>query len=134
MSDRTFLDSNILLYLLASDSSKADAAEKLVASNPVISVQVLNEICNVALKKLNMPWAAIDEFVTLIRALCRVEPLTTETNLQARRLSQRYQLSFYDACIVASALLAKCEILYSEDLHSGIKIEGSLTVVNPFLS
>jgi predicted nucleic acid-binding protein len=52
---------------------------------------------------------------------------------QGCRLAERYQLSVYDAMIVASALVAGCNRLYSEDMQHGLVIEDQLQVVNPFV-
>ena len=51
---------------------------------------------------------------------------------KAIRIAERYRLSIWDAAIVASALLAECEALYTEDMQDGQVFEGRLTVVNPF--
>ena len=130
---RTFVDTNVVLYLLSKDPAKAQRARDIVSGQPIISVQVLNEITNVARRKLDLGWKGIDEFLTLLRALCPVEPITEQTHDLGRRISERYQLSVYDGQIVASALGAGCDVLYSEDMQPGLRIERTLTVVNPFV-
>jgi predicted nucleic acid-binding protein len=130
--DKAFIDTNVLIYLLSADARKADTAESILQTCPVISVQVLNEITNVARRKLNMPWAEIHEFLELIRSLCHTEPITVETHDTGLAIAQQYMLSVYDAMIVAAALLAECEILYSEDMQDGLVIEQQLRIVNPF--
>jgi predicted nucleic acid-binding protein len=47
-------------------------------------------------------------------------------------LAERYQYSYFDSLILASALEAGCQILYSEDLQDGQRIENQLMIVNPF--
>ncbi|AOY95598.1 VapC toxin family PIN domain ribonuclease [Cupriavidus sp. USMAA2-4] len=128
-----FLDSNVLLYLLSADAAKADRAEALLRSRPVISVQVLNEVTHVCVRKLGMRWDEVDEFLTLVKSLCRIAPLTVDMHDLARRLAARYGLAFYDACIVACASLEGCETLYSEDMHHGLAVEGGPVLANPFL-
>lgn len=59
-------------------------------------------------------------------------PPTVETHDTARRFAEQYGLSFYDACIVASATLAGCDTLYTEDMHSGLIIKDGPTLHNPF--
>lgn len=59
-------------------------------------------------------------------------PVTAETIREAIRLAALYQLSHWDSLIVAAALLADCEILYSEDLQHQQLFEKRLRVVNPF--
>ncbi|CAN7233739.1 PIN domain-containing protein [Caballeronia sp. LjRoot29] len=129
---KVFLDSNIALYLLSGDATKADRAEGLMAEGGVISVQVLNEIANVTRRKLAMSWNETNDVLDAVRAVCTTEPLTMETHDTGRRISERYGLSVYDAMIAAAALLAGCDVLYSEDMHDGLVIEERLRIVNPF--
>jgi predicted nucleic acid-binding protein len=58
--------------------------------------------------------------------------LTLDLHAAARALAEDHRLSFYDALIVAAAIEAGCDILYSEDMQHGRTI-GGLAVVNPFL-
>ncbi|MBN1378099.1 MAG: PIN domain-containing protein [Gammaproteobacteria bacterium] len=129
---KVFIDTNVLLYLLSSDTDKADRAEALVQSGGIISVQVLNEVVSVARRKLNMPWTEVNELLTLIRSLCTTEPFTIETHEKGIEIAEHYQLNIYDAMIVAAALLAGCETLYSEDMQNGLLIDQVLRVYNPF--
>ncbi len=129
---RAFLDSNVLLYLLSSDTAKADITEGLLRLAPVISVQVLNEVTNVCLRKLRMGWDDIDGFMEPLKTLCEVVPLTVETHERAREIAQRYQLSWYDACIAAAADLAGCETMYSEDIYHGLVLGEGPVIRNPF--
>jgi predicted nucleic acid-binding protein len=129
---RPFLDTNVLLYLLSGDKPKADRAEALLAERGIVSVQVLNELASVATRKLGLTWRQLGDLVAAVRKHCEVESLTEEGHDQARELAERYRLSFYDAAVVSSALLAGCRVLYSEDMHHGLKIDRSLTIRNPF--
>ena len=132
MSDSPFFDSNVLLYLASADEDKANCAEALLASGGTISVQVLNEMSNVAIRKHGMTWSQVDILLEPIRAMCRIEPLTEATYDLGRSLAVRYQLAVYDAMIVASALLAEADTLYSEDMHDGLLVEDRLRIRNPF--
>lgn len=127
-----FFDTSILLHLLSVDAEKADRAEALLAQPGVISVQVLNEFTAVATRKLAMSPAETREVLDTVRAVCRTEPLTVEDHDRAIRVAERYQFSFYDSVIVASALRAGCKTLCSEDLQHGQVIEHQLTVIDPF--
>ena len=119
---KVLIDSDVLLYLLSNDTKKA---------NGVISVQVLNEIANVALRKIGMSWAETNQFLALIRSLCVIESLTVETHDRGRDVAERYGLSVYDSMIVAAALLAGCTVLYSEDMQHGLVVDKQLRVANP---
>lgn len=127
-----FFDTNVVFYLLSEDAAKADRAEELLASGGRVSVQVLNEFAAVASRKLGMGWTDIGEILAQIRAVCPVEPLSIETHERGLAIAARYRLNVYDAMIVASALLAGCKELYSEDLQHGQTFERQLTVRNPF--
>lgn len=126
-----FFDTNVPLYLLASDAAKADRAEDLLSAGGTISVQVLNEFAAVARRKHAVPWPALQATLGVLRQVCRVEPLTLAVHDRALALAQRYGMTIYDATIAASALLAGCNILYSEDFQHGQVIDH-LTIVNPF--
>ncbi|MBC5767102.1 PIN domain-containing protein [Ramlibacter sp. GTP1] len=129
---RFFLDTNVLLYLFSGETGKADRAEALLLERPTISVQVLNEFTSVALRKLSMGWDEVDESLAAIKASCAMESLTEETHETGCRLAQRYSLNVYDAMIAASALLAGCNVLYSEDMQHGLLLEKRLRIVDPF--
>jgi predicted nucleic acid-binding protein len=130
---KTFFDTNVLLYLLAADAAKAERAEELLAAGGIISVQVLNEFAAVASRKLGMAWSEIRDALGAIRAICEVESISIEIHDRALELAQRYRFSIYDATIIAAALKAGCNTLYSEDLQDGQRIE-KLTIRNPFSS
>lgn len=127
-----FFDTNVLLYLLSGDHEKADRAEALLAQRGTVSVQVLNEFAAVASRKLGLAYPEIREVLAPIRAVCAVEPVTLETHDLGVGIAERYGFSIYDALIVAAALLAECETLYSEDLQDGQRIDGRLVIRNPF--
>ena len=127
-----FFDTKVLLYLLSSDEPKANRAEQVIADGGRISVQVLNEFANVATRKLGMPWGEVREVLSEVCAVCRVEQMTVEGHDRGVDLAERYGFSVYDAMIVASALLARCATLYSEDMQDGQVIDGRLTIRNPF--
>jgi predicted nucleic acid-binding protein len=127
-----FFDTNVLLYLAASDDPKAERAERLLADGGVISVQVLNELTNVARRKMGLNWQETLEFLESIRSLLRVEAMTIETHDLGLEIAVRHKLSVYDAMICAAALIGGCGILLSEDMQHGAKIFDALEIVNPF--
>lgn len=129
----SFIDTNILIYLLSEDTDKANRAEEIVRAGGRISVQVLNELANVARRKLAMPWKEIEELLDLIQAVCTIDSLTVEIHERGMAVAEQYNLSFYDSLIVAAALLGKCNILYSEDMQDGLLIDQRLRIYNPFL-
>ena len=128
----SFFDTNVLVYLASDDAAKADQAEATLARGGAISVQVLNEIANVARRKMQMSWDDTHAFLNMLRSLLTVHPLTVEIHETGLRLAERYGLSTYDAMIAASALDAGCDTLWSEDMQHGMALENGLRIVNPF--
>jgi predicted nucleic acid-binding protein len=128
----SFFDTNVLLYVASGDLAKADRAEELIGAGGMISVQVLNEITNVARRKMGMSWTETRAFLSMMRGLLPVQPLTIEIHETGVGLAERYGLSIYDAMIAASALHADCDTLWSEDMQDGIVLDNRLRIVNPF--
>ena len=133
MSDRAFFDTNVLVYVVGQTDARTPIAESLLAEGGVVSVQVLNELANVARRKLGMSWEEIDDALEAIQTLCPSPlPLTTGTHDSGRRLARKYGYGMYDGLIAAAALEAQCDTLYSEDMQDGQVIEGRVTIRNPF--
>ena len=128
---KPFIDSNFVLYLFSSDTLKADRTESLLQSGGLISVQVLNEVASVCLRKLKMTWKDVDFVLQTLKSTCEVLPVTLASHEKAVGLAKRFQISFYDANIVATAILGGADTLFSEDMQNGMSME-SVTVVNPF--
>lgn len=127
-----FFDTNVLVYLAADDPRKADRAAALLARGGTISVQVLDELANVARKRMRLSWDDTQAFLDPIRELLNVRPLTLETHRSGLALAQRYRWSVYDGLIAAAALEAGCKTLWSEDLQHGMKLDEGLRIADPF--
>jgi predicted nucleic acid-binding protein len=128
-----FLDTNVLIYALAENDPRGEVAEALLAAGGVVSVQVLNEFVATTRGRLGMSWDDVVEALDAIRTLCpSPRAIAADTHDAALRIAQRYGFHIYDALVVASALEANCDTLYTEDLQDGQVIEERLTVRNPF--
>ncbi len=134
-----FIDSNIFVYLFdETDSGKRHIAEELIHVGLVtgtanISFQVIQEILNVLTSKLKPPVSQEDARHFMDQTLIPLWRIMPSQRLYHRSLDiqVRYRYSFYDALIIAAALDAGCNRLYSEDLQHGQQIED-LTIENPF--
>ncbi len=127
-----FVDTNIVVYAYSASPKAQRAGDLLV--DATISVQVLNEFANVALRKLAYSAAKLDTHIGSIRNLVsNIVVVDERTHDLARKIAFRYRLAFYDSCLLAAALLGDCDTFYSEDLQHGLVIEGLLTVRNPFV-
>lgn len=132
MPAKAFIDTNIVIYSLGPNSAKTSLVAPLFAQHPTISTQVLSETANVALKKLALPLTETKKLLATLETLCRVEIISPATVHRALDIAGRYGFSWYDSLIVATALEAGCDTLYTEDLHHGQLVEGKLAVTNPF--
>ena len=133
MSGRVFFDTNVLIYVLAKNDPRSKRAEELLAAGGILSVQILNEFVSVARRKLLMSWSEATEALAAIRILCPSPlPLTVETHEAALKIAEQHGYGIYDALVLATALEASCETLYSEDLQEGQTIDGQVTIRNPF--
>lgn len=133
---RCFIDTNVLVYAHASDEPlKQSRALRLLGllhaqGRAVLSTQVLQEFCNVALKKLGMTATQVQAQLQFLKQL-DVVLLVPDMMSQALDLHQHHKLSFYDAMIVSAAHSSHCTTLYSEDFNAGEVLRG-VKLVNPF--
>lgn len=98
----------------------------------MLSVQVLNEISNVLMKKFSFSEDATEKYVDEICREFEIINLSPSITKSALNLKSRYSISWFDSLIVATALTANCSLLYTEDLQDGMLFEEKLKVVNPF--
>lgn len=128
-----FLDSNIVLYAFGDDDLKSRIANRLLAEYPCISTQVVNECSHVMRRKLGWKPDKIAEELEMLLIVVRLQPVDIRYIRLAWKIAARYGFSHFDSLIVATALEARCERLYSEDMQNGQIIENRLQIVNPFL-
>lgn len=138
MSDRCFVDTNILVY--AHDraaGSKHKHAQSLVeelwnSGMGVLSTQVLQEFCVSVRRSASHP-LSVEETGRIIEDYSKWEVVvnTAASIADALRIEARYKVSFWDALVLQAAESAGVETLYSEDLAAGQKY-GAVRVINPF--
>jgi predicted nucleic acid-binding protein len=133
---KVFVDTNIWLYALikTQDPDKHDLASQRLeqSSNVTVSTQVINEVAVNLLKKARVDEAFIQNLIRQWFEAFEVIPADQEQLLLASTLRSSLNLSYWDSLIVASALSAGCETLYTEDLQHGQVIQERLRIVNPF--
>ena len=133
---RCFIDTNVLVYAHANDESlKQSRALMLLgqlyaSGRAVVSTQVLQEFCNVGLKKLGLSAAQLQTQLHFLGQL-EIALITADMLSQALALQQTHRLSFYDAMIVMAAQASHCTTIYSEDFNAG-EVLGGAKVINPF--
>jgi len=128
------LDTNVLIYNHAiNGDAKQLIAESLFDNVPVISTQVISEYLNVIKRISKMNKSDLLRMCAEWLEDCQVQPVSLSTIKLAHRLIQKYDFQLFDSIIVASALEAECDILYSEDMHHGLIVEDKLKILNPFV-
>lgn len=134
MPDKVFIDTNVLIYGYSEDEpNKRQRAIDCVRSGEAwISTQVLNETINVLKRKFSLSYSQIRDAVQELSEGFPIVLVSVNTIEMALNLAERYQYSYFDSLILASALEAGCQILYSEDLQDGQRIENQLMIINPF--
>ena len=135
MKDKIFIDTNILLYAYSTEKNKQEIAQSIINTNNniYISKQVINETINILIKKFKLN---IKDIINVVKELEKefiILDFDIQTQLNALKLKQNYNLQFYDALIVSTALENSCTILYSEDMQDKLVIEKKLKIINPFL-
>jgi predicted nucleic acid-binding protein len=131
---RIALDSNILIYNHSIDcDDKRVIARGFFKEKPVVSSQVISEYLNVMKKKFKMEKNELIQSCTLWLEKCTVQPVILSTVKLAQNLIRKYAFQLFDGIVVAAALEANCDILYSEDMQAGQVIENTLKIVNPFI-
>ncbi len=134
--ERCFIDTNLLIYADSGDEpTKQRVALTLLKQlrlnqTGVLSTQVLNEYCNVALNKLKLLHADIRQQMQFWEQyeVVQVTPAIIHMGLD---LHQTRSIGFFDSLIVAAAKTSGCTVLYSEDMNAGEIVNG-VRIVNPF--
>ena len=137
---KAFIDTNIFIYAQdEGDTEKAQKARELLLKlrkthTGFVSTQVIQEFCNVALKKSATPLKPSDVSEIIDELLLPILAHTPDGAFYKRALKtyERYSLSYYDSTIVQAAIDLNCNLLYSEDMQNGVHYSG-VTVVNPLI-
>jgi predicted nucleic acid-binding protein len=140
MSDKYFVDTNILLYAHdRSASVKHERARKLIehlwaTGEGVVSTQVLQELCVNLRKKVSRPLPS-EEIRRLVEDYLAWEVVTNDATsvVEALDIEKRFKISYWDALVIHAAWRAGAAVLYSEDLAQAQRYD-SLQVVNPLLA
>lgn len=131
----SFTDSNVWLYsfIATQDPNKTAIANQIIQSgNICLSSQVVNEVCSNLIRKQSFDETRINQLIARFYFAHLVVDLNEQILLSASALRVRYNFSFWDGIIVASALSANAVTFYSEDMHDGLLVENKLKIVNPF--
>ena len=131
-----FVDTNVLVYAFSSqDPRKRELSRTLLETDRAcISTQVLSELANVLTKRFAVRAEEARRRILEIAEGCDVMPVTPAIVADGLRIMESAGYSFFDSQIIAAALAAGARTLYSEDLHTGQIIDGTLQIMSPFAS
>jgi predicted nucleic acid-binding protein len=134
MSDRAFIDTNILVYLYSSqEPEKRDVCvAELDQYVRVVSTQVINELSSVLFKRFALCTDRVREHIENVKQLAEIATIGLALIDEAISLKETYGYNYYDCLMLASALGEDCTIILTEDLCDGQVINNKLRIVNPF--
>jgi predicted nucleic acid-binding protein len=140
MSDKYFIDTNIIIYLFSeTDIDKKEQAKEIIKNahikrNGIISYQVIQEFCNVALRKFKNPLGTEECKIFLNKFLLPICEVHSSNNLYniALDIKNETNFSFYDCLILAGSYYSGCKTIFTEDMNEGQIIKSSLKIINPF--
>jgi predicted nucleic acid-binding protein len=143
MKDKYFFDTNIFIYAVLDAQNESEIAKQNIALALIeneaievfISIQVLNEVSNILLKKSSFNQNQIISTLEWMLDTLMLIPFTAEITLNAVKIASLYKFSFYDSLIISAAMLADCEYLLTEDLQDQQIISyksRQIQVINPF--
>jgi predicted nucleic acid-binding protein len=136
--EKLFIDTNIIVYANDTrDKKKQQQAihvikSLIVAGKGVISTQVLQEYCYVALYKLGQRADVVLRQVKLLEGF-EIVNQSPEQIRRAVEIAHTYNINFWDGCIISNAEYSNCTAIYSEDLNPG-QFYAGIEVRNPFES
>lgn len=136
-----FLDTNVFVYaLLASEPRKKQRALQLIEQALATrlgctSYQVIQEFANVSTRKFAQRFSTDEckQFIDVAMQPINRVGSSPELLNNALDLQVETRYSFYDCLVLAAALQADSNVLYSEDLQHNQLVAGTLRIVNPFL-
>ncbi len=129
----SFVDSNIILYLMDDNELKKSVSEKILVARPSISAQILTEVANVCKRRFKYTKEEVLALWSVLLTDCTFVPTHRSTFRLAIRLAHEYHFQLYDAVIVAAALEYGASVIYSEDMQHNMEIERQLRILNPFV-
>ncbi|MDR3184378.1 MAG: PIN domain-containing protein [Prevotellaceae bacterium] len=131
---KSALDTNVLIYSHSQDDLfKQDIARNLIVRSPVVSTQVLSEYINVLKRVMSLSKKELLSLCIKTFAHSDIYPVGMDTLKAAEQIIQRYDLQIFDSIVVAAAIEAGCDVLYTEDMSHNLVINNQLTIINPFL-
>lgn len=136
MPAKILLDTNLWVYLYAKNPpEKYQVVHQIVTDQfeaISVSAQILGELFYVLTRKKLLPPSEAKNVIVEMATTFPVLAIDTANVLLALDINTHYQYSYWDSLIVATAVLADCATLYSEDMQHQQVIDGKTQLLNPF--
>ncbi|MDR2145808.1 MAG: PIN domain-containing protein [Tannerella sp.] len=134
MNKKIAIDTNVLVYMRDNrESRKFQIAMNILDAAPVVCSQVAVEYMNVLKRLFKLTKQECMEICLCDTAICEFHTVDYQTLKYASDLMLRYDFQLFDSIVVASALEANCDILYSEDFQHNQLVKNRLRIINPFI-
>lgn len=135
MTTKAFIDTNVFVYSVDTAESRKQATAKTVLADwphATVSTQVLNEFFVIATRKLAKP-LNIEAASAIVHEMAQLNCVSVDASLVQAAITegQRWQVSHWDALMLAAARRSGCDVILTEDLSSGAAYDG-LRIENPF--
>jgi predicted nucleic acid-binding protein len=136
MKDKILVDTNLWIYLYGSNpEAKRRRVEQLIQQNferVILSTQILGELYHVVTRKGFQTQESARDIVVEMVATFPVSEIATANVLEALRIHEIYNYSYWDSLVIATAVLTDCATLYSEDMQHNQSVDGKTRIINPF--
>jgi predicted nucleic acid-binding protein len=119
------------MYTVA-DSKQRRAIEVIESAKPIVSLQVINEVCSVLLKRGRRSNDEVSEVIRGFYLRCTISNIEEDDLLNAASLRTEHKFSFWDSLHIAAALKSGDSRFLSEDMQDGLVVRGKLKIENPF--
>jgi predicted nucleic acid-binding protein len=138
MTAKVVLDTNLWVYLYAQNAPDKQAPVKALVTkyfeSIVLSAQILGELYHVLTRKKLTTTAVAREIILEMVKTFPVLEIDTVKVVMALDIQARYNYSYWDSLILATATLHDCDTVYSEDMQHQQLIESKVQIINPFVA
>lgn len=138
MNNFIFLDTNIWFYFYAQNpADKYTIAKQIIDNNftaIIVSVQIFGELFNSLTRKKSVSKDEAKDIIIEVSNYFHQTEINTLKVLKVIEINSRYNYSYWDSLIIATALSENCSIIYSEDMQHNQIIEAQTTIINPFIN
>lgn len=138
MNDRKILmDTNLWIYLYAKTPKQKYLKIRQIVDenfkNIKVSTQVLGELYHVLTRKKFKTQEEAKDIIVETIATFPVSEISTLNVVKALELQEKYNYSYWDNLLIATAVVNNFQFLYSEDMQHNQLIENRTRIINPFI-